>query len=122
MQTTVFFTNPANAQFHEQFIPLPGFGRSMLFPHSKTVLRLLIRLARNSATAIASGIDKTGEEALDDLKKNFNSCDSGGHSVAWHWPAFASRAPGPPMSGIIQQVNTIFPANKARRVEHPESL
>ena len=117
----LFSTNPANAQFHEQFIPLLDSAAQTLFLHRDEYQVVAIRLTRGNSSnwVIVSGIDKTGEEALDDLKKILMVMILAAILLlgisGW---LFASRALAP-MSGIIQQVNTIFPANVARRVEHP---
>ncbi|SFD88423.1 sensor histidine kinase [Spirosoma endophyticum] len=117
----LFSTNPANTQFHEQFIPLLDSAAQTLFLHRNEYQVVAIRLARGNSSnwVIVSGIDKTGEEALVDLKKILMVMILAAILLlgisGW---LFASRALAP-MSGIIQQVNTIFPANVTRRVEHP---
>jgi signal transduction histidine kinase len=116
----LFSTNPANAQFHEQFIPLLDSTSQTLFLRKNEYQIVAIHLTRgNSNWVIVSGIDKVGEEALNDLKKILIIMILAAILLlgvsGW---VFADRALAP-MSGIIQQVNAIFPANVEKRVEHP---
>lgn len=115
----LFSTNPANAQFHEQFIPQLKSATQTWYQHKNEYQIVAIHLASGGNWVIVSGIDQAGREALDDLKKilivmMLVAILLLGMS-GW---LFADRALAP-MSGIIQQVNAIFPANVEKRVEHP---
>jgi two-component system heavy metal sensor histidine kinase CusS len=118
----LFSTNPANTQFHEQFIPQFDSTAQTLYLHQNEYQIVAIHLTgggKSSNWVIVSGIDQAGKEALDDLKKILMVMILAAILLlgisGW---LFADRALAP-MSRIIQQVNTIFPANVAKRVEHP---
>ncbi|WP_338877099.1 HAMP domain-containing sensor histidine kinase [Spirosoma sp. SC4-14] len=117
----LFSTNPANTQFHAQFIPLLDSTAQTLYLHQNDYQIVAIHLARgnDSNWVIVSGIDQSGLDALDDLRKILIIMILAAVLLlsvsGWF---FADRALAP-MSGIIQQVNAIFPANVGRRVEHP---
>ncbi|MCK8495152.1 HAMP domain-containing histidine kinase [Spirosoma sp. RP8] len=117
----LFSTNPANTQFHQQFISKLDSTSQSLYLHQNDYQIVAIHLARGNGSnwVIVSGIDQPGIEALNDLKKILTVMVLAAILLlgvsGW---LFADRALAP-MSGIIQQVNTIFPANMDRRVEHP---
>ncbi|MBO0952746.1 sensor histidine kinase [Fibrella forsythiae] len=116
----LFSTNPANTQFHEQFIPRLDSTIQTLYLHHDDYQLVAIRLTGGNSSnwVIASGIDEVGQEALADLKKILLIMILAAILLlgmsGW---LFAGRALAP-MSGIIRQVNTIFPANVAKRVTH----
>ncbi|MBC3787558.1 sensor histidine kinase [Spirosoma utsteinense] len=120
-KTVLFSTNPANTQFHEQFVPLLDSASQTLFLSRDEYQIVAIHLTRGKSSnwVIVSGIDKAGEEALSDLKKILTVMILAALLLlgisGWF---FANRALAP-MSGIIQQVNAIFPSNMQERVEHP---
>ncbi|GAB3999613.1 HAMP domain-containing sensor histidine kinase [Spirosoma daeguense] len=117
----LFTSNPANAQFHEQFIPQLDSTAQTLYLRKNEYQIVAIHLTTGKANnwVIVSGIDQTGKDALDDLKKILLIMILVAILLlgvsGW---VFANRALAP-MSGIIQQVNTIFPANVEKRVQHP---
>ncbi|QDK83207.1 HAMP domain-containing histidine kinase [Spirosoma sp. KCTC 42546] len=117
----LFSTNPANTSFHEQFIPQLDSTSQTLYLHKNEYQIVAIHLTngKDSNWVIVSGIDQTGREALDDLKKILMIMILAAILLlgisGW---LFADRALAP-MSGIIRQVKTFFPANVEKRVEHP---
>ncbi|GAB2543506.1 sensor histidine kinase [Spirosoma aerophilum] len=117
----LFSTNPANTQFHQQFIPLLDSTAQTLYLRRDEyqIVAIHLNTGPSSNWVIVSGIDKPGEEALDDLRKILMVMILAAILLlgvsGW---LFADRALAP-MSGIIQQVNTIFPDNVEKRVEHP---
>jgi len=117
----LFSTNPANTQFHAQFIPQLDSTAQTLYLHKNAYQIVAFHLTRGKDNnwVIVSGIDQTGQDALDDLKKILIIMILAAVLLlsvsGWF---FADRALAP-MSGIIQQVNAIFPANVVKRVEHP---
>ncbi|MBN8824263.1 MULTISPECIES: HAMP domain-containing sensor histidine kinase [unclassified Spirosoma] len=117
----LFSNNPANTRFHEQFIPQLDSTAQTLYMRQHEYQVVAIHLAKTNSSdwVIVSGIDQTGHEALDDLKKILIVMVLAALLLlgisGWF---FADRALAP-MSGIVQQVNTIFPADVSKRVEHP---
>ncbi|GAB3898810.1 sensor histidine kinase [Spirosoma agri] len=117
----LFSTNPANTQFHEQFIPQLDSAAQTLYLRKNEYQIVAIHLTdkKGKNWVIVSGIDQAGTEALDDLKKILMVMILAAILLlgisGW---LFANRALAP-MSGIIQQVNTFFPANVGKRVSHP---
>ncbi|WP_375446003.1 sensor histidine kinase [uncultured Fibrella sp.] len=120
-RTILFSTNPANTRFHEQFIPQLDSAVHTLYLHKDDQQLVAIRLTGGNSSnwVIASGIDQEGHEALIDLKKILLVMILAAILLlgmsGW---LFADRALAP-MSGIIKQVNSIFPANVEKRVTHP---
>ncbi len=84
-------------------------------------LGIQLKKEQNSYWVIVSAIDKNGKEALEDLRKILTVMVLVGLLLlgisGWF---FADKALAP-MSGIIKQVNEIFPANVEKRVQHPNS-
>ncbi|GAB4034420.1 sensor histidine kinase [Spirosoma gilvum] len=119
-QKVLFSTNPANTRFHEQFIPQLDSTAQTLYLRKQEYQVVAIHLAKANSSdwVIVSGIDQAGREALDDLKKILVVMVLAALLLlgisGWF---FADRALAP-MSGIVQQVNTIFPADVSKRVEH----
>jgi len=117
----LFSTNIANTQFHQQLIPQLDSTQQTVFLNRNEYQIVAIHLTSNMGSnwVIVSGVDQTGQEALDDLKKILIVMILAAILLlgisGWF---FAGRALAP-MSGIVQQVNTIFPANVQKRVEHP---
>ncbi|AUD03691.1 sensor histidine kinase [Spirosoma pollinicola] len=117
----LFSTNPANAHFHEQFIPQLDSTSQILYLHQQEYQIVAIHLTGGQGKnwVIVSGIDQTSKEALDDLRKILMVMILSAILLlgisGWF---FADRALAP-MSGIIRQVNTFFPENVEKRVEHP---
>ncbi|GAB3503961.1 HAMP domain-containing sensor histidine kinase [Spirosoma knui] len=117
----LFSTNPANAPFHQQFIPQLDSAAQTLYLTRSDYQIVAIQLARGSGSnwVIVSGIDQVGHDALSDLKKILIVMILAAILLlgvsGW---LFADQALAP-MSGIVQQVNTIFPANVQKRVQHP---
>lgn len=121
LNKVVFTTNPANATFHEQFMPQLRKAAQTAYIHfgDYQVLGLYLTNDKGNNWVIVSGIDQNGREALEDLRKILIVMVLAGILLlsvsGWF---FADRALAP-MSGIVQQVKTIFPANVEKRVEHP---
>ncbi len=117
----LFSTNIANTQFHQQLIPqFDSTQQTVFLTHNQyQIVAIHLESANGSNWVIVSGVDQTGQEALDDLKKILFVMILAAILLlgvsGWF---FAGRALAP-MSGIVQQVNTIFPANVQKRVEHP---
>ncbi|GAB3797426.1 HAMP domain-containing sensor histidine kinase [Spirosoma humi] len=117
----LFSTNPASTQFHEQFIPQLDSTVQTWYQRKNEYQIVALHLAGGGGGnwVIVSGIDQAGREALDDLKKILIVMILVAILLlgisGW---LFADRALAP-MSGIIQQVNAIFPANVEKRVAHP---
>jgi signal transduction histidine kinase len=116
----LFSTNPANNQLHKQILPalIEGTQTKYLRQNEYQLIAIHLTKAENGNWIIVSGIDQSGADALDDLKKILLIMILAAILVlgiaGWF---FASRALAP-MSGIIQQVNSIYPANVEKRVEH----
>jgi len=117
----LFSTNPANTQFHQQFISQLDSTAQTLYLRQNEHQLVAIRLTNGNSSnwVIASGIDDVGADALSDLKKILLIMILAAILLlgisGWF---FADRALAP-MSGIIRQVNAIFPTNVQRRVKHP---
>lgn len=78
-----------------------------------------LKKGRKSFWIIVSAIDVNGGEALEDLRKIlFVMVWIGILLLGLSGWFFADKALAP-MSGIIRQVNQIFPANVEKRVQHP---
>lgn len=120
-KNVLFSTNPANTRFHEQFIPQLDSAAQTIYLRQGEYQVVAIHLAKANSSdwVIVSGIDQTGHEALEDLKKILIVMVLAALLLlglsGWF---FADRALAP-MSGIVQQVNTIFPADVSKRVQHP---
>lgn len=120
-KAVLFSTNPANTTFHKQFIPqLDSTAQTLYFKRNNyQIAAIHLTRAGGNNWVIVSGIDQAGKEALIDLKKILLVMVLAALLLlgvsGW---LFADRALAP-MSRIVQQVNTIFPANVQRRVEHP---
>ncbi len=120
-KAVLFSTNPANARFHEQFIPQLDSTAQTLYLYKNDYQVVAIQLIGKTGHnwVIVSGIDQVGKEALDDLKKILVIMILVAILLlgisGWF---FADRALAP-MSSIIQQVKTFFPGNVEKRVEHP---
>ncbi|MGF7218271.1 signal transduction histidine kinase [Spirosoma lacussanchae] len=117
----LFSTNPANVQFHQQFVAQLDSTAQTLYLRKNEYQVVAIHLTSGKSTnwVIVSGVDQTGQDALNDLQKILIIMMLAAILLlgisGW---LFADRALAP-MSSIVQQVNTIFPANVTRRVEHP---
>ncbi|RIV27569.1 sensor histidine kinase [Fibrisoma montanum] len=120
-RTFLFTTNPANNQLHERIIPLlkPGLETQYVRQDDYQLVAIYLTNSKGGNWIIVSGIDQPGNDALSDLKKILLVMVLAAifllGVVGWF---FADRALAP-MSGIIEQVNAIYPANVEKRVEHP---
>jgi len=117
----VFTTNPANTRFHASWLPRLDPAEPTVYLTEPTYQLVALNLVRGQTRhwVIVSGVDQYGQEALADLRKILIVMVLAAVlliSVAG-W-LFADRALAP-MSGIVQQVNAIFPANVSQRVDHP---
>lgn len=117
----LFSTNPAGTAFHEQFVPQLQTASPTLYLRRAEYRVVAIRLTgrMGSNWVLVSGINQAGSDALADLRKILivMVLAAVGVLTGVGW-LFAGRALSP-MTGIIGQVNAIFPANLGRRVEHP---
>ncbi|GAB3568582.1 HAMP domain-containing sensor histidine kinase [Spirosoma luteolum] len=116
----IFSTNPTRDNSHAPFIPKLKSARKQLYLRDGDTQLLAVHLvARGSGNwVLISGIDRNGLAALADLQRILLVMVAVGALLlslaGW---VFAGQALAP-MSGIIRQVNTIFPANVARRVDY----
>ncbi|MEA5427482.1 MULTISPECIES: sensor histidine kinase [Arcicella] len=120
-KTIIFSSNNGKMFSHQQLLPLMKSDQITTFTEIGDYKVLGIHLKKGSADnwVIVSAIDKNGTEALDDLRRILLIMILAGILLlglsGWF---FAGRALAP-MSGIIKQVNGIFPEYVAKRVEHP---
>jgi signal transduction histidine kinase len=116
----IFFTHPSDTSFHQKLLPLV-FGNK-LTTYTKfngyQVLGIHLTNEGKGNWVIVSAIDQNGKEALQDLQKILMVMVAVGILLlgisGW---IFANRALAP-VSGIIRQVNQIFPRNVKKRVEY----
>lgn len=117
----IFSTNPANAQLHEQVVAqLDSTAQTQFFRQNGYQL-VALRLAGGKSRnwVLVSGVDAVGNEALLDLRKILLTMVLAAiFLLGVAGRLFANRALAP-MSDVVRQVSTIFPANLDRRVTHP---
>lgn len=117
----VFSANQKNSLSSEALLPFLKFNSPTIYTHFNEYQILGIKLKSSNDTnwVLVSAIDINGTEALEDLRKILVVMILIGILLlgisGW---LFADRALAP-MSGIIKQVNKIFPNNIENRVEHP---
>lgn len=120
LEQFIFFTHPSDTSFHQKL--LPSIISNKLTTYTKfdgyQVLGIHLINGGKGNWVIVSAIDQTGRDALQDLKKILIVMVAVGILLlgisGW---LFAGRALAP-VSGIIRQVNQIFPRNIKKRVEY----
>lgn len=118
----IFSTNPANDPLHEQFIAQLDTTAQTQFIRQADYQLVAIRLntPKNRNWVLVSGVDQAGKEGLNDLGKILLIMVLAAvFLLGLSGRLFANRALAP-MSGIVRQVNEIFPANLEKRVEHSD--
>jgi signal transduction histidine kinase len=117
----IFSTQEPYSGLFEELIPnIQKQNKSTYFQAGYyQILGIQLKKGVNSYWVIVSAIDTNGKEALEDLRKILVVMVLIGILLlglsGWF---FADKALAP-MSGIIKQVNQIFPANVEKRVQHP---
>jgi signal transduction histidine kinase len=117
----VFATQELYSNLLNELIPSMQKQNQPTYVHSGYYQTLGIQLKKgvDSYWVIVSAIDVNGKEALEDLRKIlFIMVWVGILLLGLSGWFFADKALAP-MSGIIKQVNEIFPANVEKRVQHP---
>ncbi|GAB2625091.1 HAMP domain-containing sensor histidine kinase [Emticicia sediminis] len=121
LKKLVFASQEPYSGLFEELIPNIQQQSKPTYYYAGFYQTLGIQLKKGTASywVIVSAIDNNGKEALEDLRKILTIMVLVGLLLSglsgWF---FADKALAP-MSGIITQVNEIFPANTERRVEHP---
>ncbi len=121
LEQFIFFTHPSDTSFHQKLLPLIVSNKLTTYTKFNGYQVLGIHLTNEGKGnwVIVSAIDQTGKDALQDLKKILIVMVAVGILLlgisGW---IFAGRALAP-VSGIIRQVNQIFPRNIKKRVEYP---
>lgn len=121
LEQFIFFTHPSDTSFHQQLLPLVIKNKLTTYTSYNGYQVLGIHLTNEGKGnwVIVSAVDQNGKEALQDLKKILIVMVCAGILLlgvsGW---IFANRALAP-VSGIIRQVNQIFPRNVKKRVEYP---
>ncbi|MBA4850357.1 HAMP domain-containing sensor histidine kinase [Emticicia sp. BO119] len=121
LEQFIFFTHPSDTSFHQQLLPLVVSKNLTTYTKFKGYQVLGIHLTNKGKGnwVIVSAIDQNGKVALQDLQKILIVMVGAGILLlgisGW---LFANRALAP-VSGIIRQVNQIFPRNVKKRVEYP---
>ncbi|CAH0997489.1 Adaptive-response sensory-kinase SasA [Emticicia aquatica] len=117
----IFSTQEPYSGLFKELIPNIQKQKKTTYYHASFYQTLGIQLKKgaDSYWVIVSAIDQNGKEALEDLRKILVVMVLVGILLlglsGWF---FADKALAP-MSGIIKQVNEIFPANVEKRVQHP---
>lgn len=121
LEQFIFFTHPSDTSFHQQLLPLVIKNKLTIYTSYNGYQVLGIHLTNEGKGnwVIVSAIDQNGKDALQDLKKILIVMVGAGILLlgisGW---IFANRALAP-VSGIIRQVNQIFPRNVKKRVDYP---
>lgn len=121
LEQFIFFTHPSDTSFHKKLLPLVASAKPTAYTKYQDYQVLGIHFANQGKGnwVIVSAIDVTGKGALEDLKKILIVMVGVGILLlgisGW---IFANRALAP-VSGVIRQVNQIFPRNVKKRVEYP---
>ncbi|WP_394990552.1 sensor histidine kinase [Emticicia sp.] len=117
----VFATQEPYTGLFKDLIPSIQKQNQSTYFHAGYYQTLGIQLKKGTESywVIVSAIDANGKEALQDLRKIlFVMVLIGILLLGISGWFFADKALAP-MSGIIRQVNQIFPANVEKRVQHP---
>lgn len=117
----VFSANQKNSLSSEALLPFLKFNSPTIYTHFNEYKILGIKLRSNNDTnwVLVSAIDVNGTEALEDLRKILIVMILIGILLLGVSGRFFADKALAPMSGIIKQVNKIFPDNIENRVEHP---
>lgn len=121
LEQFIFFTHPSDTSFHQKILPLVIRNKQTTYTkfNGYQVLGIHLTNVGKGNWVIVSAIDQNGKEALQDLQKILVVMVAIGILLlgisGW---VFANRALAP-VSGIIRQVNQIFPSNVKKRVEYP---
>lgn len=121
LRKVVFSANQKNSLTAEAFIPLLQGNTQTIYKHFSPyqIIGVKVRNGDDTNWVFVSAIDTNGNDALEDLRKILLVMILVGILLlgisGWF---FADKALAP-MSGIIKQVNQIFPDNIENRVEHP---
>jgi len=120
LQQFIFSTHPSDTSFHQRLLPVILSNSSTTYTNIDDfqVLGIHLKNEGKGNWVIVSAIDQNGKEALQDLRKILVVMGFAGVLLlavsGW---IFADRALAP-VSGIIRQVNEIFPLNVKKRVEY----
>ncbi|GAB3506279.1 HAMP domain-containing sensor histidine kinase [Emticicia fontis] len=121
LEQFIFFTHPSDTSFHQKLLPLVVSKNLTTYAkyNGYQVLGIHLTTRGKGNWVIVSAIDQNGQDALQDLKKILIVMVCVGILLlgisGW---IFANRALAP-VSGVIRQVNQIFPRNVKKRVEYP---
>ncbi|MDI9878672.1 ATP-binding protein [Flectobacillus longus] len=118
----VFSTNQGNTIVHEQVLPkvTATQASSYLEAGAYQIFGMSVQFKGVNYWIIVSAVDEAGKEALSDLRKILMVMTLVAILLVGlsGW-IFADKALAP-MSAITRQVNSIFPKNIGKRVEHPD--
>jgi signal transduction histidine kinase len=121
LKKVVFSANQENSLTAEVFIPLLQGNPPTIYKrfNQYQIIGVKVKNGDDTNWVFVSAIDTNGNDALEDLRKILLVMILVGILLlgisGWF---FADKALAP-MSGIIRQVNQIFPDNIENRVEHP---
>jgi signal transduction histidine kinase len=124
LKKVVFSANQENSLTAEVFIPLLQGNPPTIYKrfNQYQIIGVKVKNGNDTNWVFVSAIDTNGNDALEDLRKILLVMILIGILLlgisGWF---FADKALAP-MSGIIRQVNQIFPDNIENRVEHPNRL
>jgi len=118
----VFSTNQGNVIVHEQVLPkvTATQASSYLEAGAYQIFGMSVQFKGVNYWIVVSAVDEAGKEALSDLRKILMIMTLVAILLVGlsGW-IFADKALAP-MSAITRQVNSIFPKNIGKRVEHPD--
>ena len=121
LKKLVFASQEPYSGLYEELIPNIQQQSKPTYYYAGFYQTLGIQLKKGKASywVIVSAIDNNGKEALEDLRKILTIMVLVGLLLSGLSGWFFADKALDPMSGIITQVNEIFPANTERRVQHP---
>lgn len=121
LKKLVFASQEPYKGLFEELIPNIQKQKNATYHYAGYYQTLGIQLKKGTASywVIVSAIDQNGKDALEDLRKILTVMILVGLLLSGLSGWFFSDKALSPMSGIIAQVNEIFPANTEKRVEHP---
>lgn len=119
----VFSANQQNSLSSEVLLPFLQFNSPTIYTHFNKyqIIGIKLRSGNDTNWVLVSAIDSNGTEALEDLRKILMVMILIGILLLGISGRFFADKALAPMSGIIKQVNKIFPDNIENRVEHPNS-
>ena len=117
----VFSANQKNSLPSEVLLPFLQFNSPTIYTHFNEyqIIGIKLRSGNDTNWVLVSAIDSNGTEALEDLRKILIVMILIGILLLGVSGRFFADKALAPMSGIIKQVNKIFPDNIENRVEHP---